>query len=120
MTQSSGAESSGNEPDVTPIVKLSLWGVGIVLAVAVSIFIVRQLVLRTTSAMAISSLPENTERVAQQARMSATLGSYGYVDKSKGVYRLPIDQAMQRLVAKPLLLVDPDRAAAPQQEAPQN
>lgn len=50
--------------------------------------------------------PVDRARAAERAKAladinaagAATLGSYGIVDQAKGIYRLPIDQAMQTIL----------------------
>lgn len=98
-----------NEPDVTPIIKLTFWAIGIIVAVIFSVFIVRQLVLNTTATMRTASLPENSERMALESRTRANLHAYGYVKRDEGTYRVPIKAAMKLVVDDPSLLTDPDR-----------
>lgn len=52
-------------------------------------------------------------RLAARARENAVLSSYGWVDRGAGIARIPIDRAMELLVARGLPPAKPVVAATP-------
>jgi hypothetical protein len=100
----SGAEI-GFEPDHPPTSGISVFVFGTLAIVAASIVGVTAMVKSDTSQKNFGTNPANAAKLEELRQAdSEALASYGQVDATRGVYRLPIDVAMKKVVSDPKLL----------------
>lgn len=92
-----GAEEEGL--DISSITKWSLFGIAAVIVFIVALIPFSQYAFNAAVDEAnINSTYYDITELEEQAE--ATLNSYGVVDLEKGIYRIPIDEAINKIVSK--------------------
>lgn len=85
-------------------VKITLGVVGTLAGVCVILVMIAILAHRAVTAPQIAGVktPAEREEMLRKARADdrETLSTYGWVDRQKGVVRIPIEEAMQKFVAE--------------------
>jgi len=92
-----------SERDEVPVGKLAALVVGLLGAlIVVSLVVVR--IFNTTTQQEIFAkqlAPVPAEVIAQRAKDAAALNGYDVIDKAAGLYHIPIERALEYLVAHP-------------------
>lgn len=90
------------EPDNLPVKSISLFVVALVVIVVGTLVGVNQLYWATSSSLVQTTELDVPNKLLSsiQAADKEELGNYAEIDKAKGVYRLPIDEAIKLYVKK--------------------
>jgi hypothetical protein len=95
-----------SEADYIPVARLAGWVVGLLFALIVVVVVLVRVFASTTQqeifAKQIAPVPADVS--ALRAKEAAELNGYGVVDKAAGLYHIPIEQAIEYLVAHPDLI----------------
>ncbi len=97
---STEATEAGYETRDIALGKTIAWAVAIIVAIVVSIVGLWEYFITVREELYYESVlkPESSRLREVRAHETELLSSYGVVDSTKGVYRVPIDRAMQLMV----------------------
>jgi len=97
----SGDHASGYEKKDVNIRQILWWTIGLVVAIAISLVLLNEFFLSVKEEMIYEEVlkPESISLRDVRAKEDLLLNSYAVVDSTKGIYRIPIDRAIE-LVAQ--------------------
>ncbi|MDX1953504.1 MAG: hypothetical protein SFY81_15120 [Verrucomicrobiota bacterium] len=125
-TVSSSGSASGNSGRVRTIVNIvAIVGTFLIMTVLLRVMVKSQRESKSVSEQRAAARREAS--MALRAETTQALGSYGYVDKNRGVVRMPIERAMQLSLqsaanpaaARSNLIARVEKATAPAPKAPE-
>lgn len=95
-----GNKSSGYEKLDVNITKLVIWGISGILLLIIILAILWQYFIITKNEyyFDVVEKPRSEELLKLRERENEELNSYKLIDKDKGIYRIPIDEAMRLTV----------------------
>ncbi|NBX16907.1 MAG: hypothetical protein EBR09_06025 [Proteobacteria bacterium] len=90
------------EPDNLPVKSISWFVVALVVIVAGTIIVMNQVYWLTSSSLVQTNELDVPNKLLESVRAAdkQELEEYGEIDKQKGVYRLPVEEAMKIYVKK--------------------
>jgi hypothetical protein len=115
--QTTDEATAGFTPDRLPALRIGAWVLALFAVLAVSLIGLYQLflVMARDEVYAQELRPVAADLVRQRDRDAALLGRYEVTDEKRGRYRIPIERALELLVADPSRLrpVAPAAASVP-------
>lgn len=93
----SGGHASGYEKKDVNIRQILWWTISIVVAVAISLVLLNEYFLSVKEEMIYEEVlkPESVTLRDVRAKEDLLLNSYEVIDSTQGIYRIPIDRAME-------------------------
>lgn len=110
------APSGGVEPDEPPSLRIGVYVGLLMLVLGIALVVLNQMFKSETRDLELKKslgLVDKTLR-EQQARDHKHLTTFDLVDAKAGLYQIPVERAMRKLLADPTLVTTPTGAAASQ------